>query len=122
MNSGSRIGANCRLHACVNIGTEAGQSNKAPQIGDNTYIGPGAKIYGDIILKNGTIIGANAVVNKSFEQSDIAIAGLPAKIIAEIDASDYVICATNLIDSGVYLKHNLTGLNAREIKELSAKG
>lgn len=41
VNDGAKIGANCRLHVCVTIGTQAGQSNDAPQIGDNCYIGPG---------------------------------------------------------------------------------
>lgn len=44
----ARIGANCRLHICVNIGAQAGQGGAAvPCIGDNCYIGPGAKVFGD---------------------------------------------------------------------------
>jgi serine O-acetyltransferase len=79
INAGTKVGANCRLHACVNIGTEAGYANKTPIIGDNCYIGPGVKMYGDILLANGIVIGANTVVNKSFNDDNIAIAGVPAK-------------------------------------------
>lgn len=83
VNSGARIGKNCRIHICVNIGTSAGKEKEAPYIGDNCYIGPGAKIFGKIIIGNNIAIGANAVVNKSFEQNNITIAGVPAKKVSE---------------------------------------
>ncbi|MFD2725962.1 serine O-acetyltransferase [Hyunsoonleella rubra] len=84
VNSASKVGKNCRIHACTNIGASGG-SSKAPQIGDNVYIGPGAKIYGDIRIGNNIAIGANAVVHKSFEEDGIMIAGNPAKKIKSID-------------------------------------
>lgn len=77
VNSKAKIGANCRVHAGVNIGEKDG---KAPVIGDNAYIGPGAKIFGDIKIENNVTIGANAVVNKSFPDNCV-IAGIPARII-----------------------------------------
>lgn len=82
INSGAKIGRNCRIHVGVNIGTEAGKSNLAPTIGDNVYIGPGAKLFGKIKIGNDIAIGANAVVNKSFEENGITIAGVPAKKIS----------------------------------------
>jgi len=102
VNGGSRIGNNCRLHACVNIGTEAGFGDKAPSIGNNCYIGPGAKIYGDIKLADNVAIGANAVVNKSFSERNTAIAGIPAKKISNVNVYDILIPATEII------KHNDT--------------
>lgn len=98
INGGAKIGANCRLHACVNIGTEAGYTDKAPTIGDNCYIGPGVKMYGDIFIANGIAIGANAVVNKSFDEENVAIAGVPAKKIKEIDTRKFLIPATEIIE------------------------
>ena len=80
----ARIGANCRIHVSTNIGASAG-GDKAPQIGDNVYIGPGAKIYGDIAIGSNIAIAANAAVNKSFEEDNIMIGGVPAKKIKEID-------------------------------------
>jgi serine O-acetyltransferase len=65
----------------VNIGASAQNSNAVPVIGDNCYIGPGAKLYGGIILGDNVAIGANSVVNKSFE-GDCVIAGVPAKVIS----------------------------------------
>lgn len=82
VNGGARIGANCRIHVDVNIGTEAGKSNAAPSIGDNCYIGPGAKIFGPIEIGSGTVIGANAVVNKSFPEGNQTLGGIPAKVIS----------------------------------------
>lgn len=75
VNHDARIGENCRLHVCVNIGTGS------PQIGNNVYIGPGAKIFGKIRIANGIKIGANAVVNKDFFQEGRTIAGVPAKYV-----------------------------------------
>lgn len=97
INSGAKIGANCRINCDVNIGTQAGFAKKAPQIGDNVYIGPGAKIYGSINIANNTAIGANAVVNKSFLKENTAIAGIPAKVISEnIDIFNILVPATKI--------------------------
>ena len=78
VSKGARVGAGCRIHNCVTIGTEAGQSYEAPKLGDNVYIGPGAKLFGDIVIADGIAIGANAVVNRSFLEPGITIAGVPA--------------------------------------------
>lgn len=90
INPSTRVGANCRIHTCVNIGTEAGFSDRAPVIGDNCYIGPGAKIFGNIKLGNGIAVGANAVVNKSFLEDGITIAGVPANKIGLVDTSKFI--------------------------------
>lgn len=82
VNAGARIGANCRLHVCVNIGTAAGEDRAAPSIGDNCYIGPGAKLFGPIRIGDNVAIGANAVVNKSFPEGHVTIAGVPARVIS----------------------------------------
>lgn len=83
INSNARVGEYCRIHTDVNIGTAAGTSGDAPTIGDNVYIGPGAKLFGKITISNGIAIGANSVVNKSFTTSNITIAGVPAKKISD---------------------------------------
>jgi serine O-acetyltransferase len=84
VNGEARIGANCRIHSCTNIGASGGKK-EAPIIGDNVYIAPGAKIYGKIKIASNSAIGANAVVNKSFDEKGILIAGNPAKKIKKID-------------------------------------
>lgn len=82
VNANARVGANCRLHVCVNIGAGAGAGGQAPKIGDNCYIAPGVKIFGQIVIGNGTAIGANAVVNKSFPEGGVTLGGVPAKVIS----------------------------------------
>lgn len=77
------VGANCRLHAGVNIGASGG-SPAAPVIGDNVYIGPGAIIFGDISIADNVTVGANATVNRSIEISNCTVAGSPAKIVKEM--------------------------------------
>jgi serine O-acetyltransferase len=39
----ARIGKNCRIQACTNIGASGGKT-EAPILGDNVYIGHRAKI------------------------------------------------------------------------------
>lgn len=88
VNPAARVGKNCRVHAGVNIGGSAGfveagdTERRAPSIGDDCYIGPGAKIFGGVVIGNSCVIGANAVVNKSFESDGVTIAGIPAKIVS----------------------------------------
>jgi serine O-acetyltransferase len=41
--------------------------------------GPGAKIFGDIIIADNIAIGTNSVVNKSVYEKNISIAGILAK-------------------------------------------
>ena len=82
VNGQARVGANCRLHGCVNIGASAGRKG-APQIGDNVYIGPGAILFGDIKIADNVTIAANATVNRSCEQNRVVLAGTPAKVVKE---------------------------------------
>lgn len=80
VNHQARVGKNCRIHTCVNIGASAG-SQVAPKIGNNVYIGPGALIFGNITIGNNTTIAANATVNKSSIESNVILAGVPAKVV-----------------------------------------
>lgn len=83
VNKSAKVGRNCRLHVCVNIGAATDDGTAAPTIGDDCYIAPGAKLYGPIIIGNNTGIGANAVVTKSFPNDNQTLAGVPAKVISE---------------------------------------
>lgn len=89
INGNAKIGKNCRMQEGVNIGSTGGEE-KAPQIGNNVFIGTGAKIIGDIKIGNDVAIGANAVVTKSFEENHITIAGVPAKKISNKDSTMFL--------------------------------
>ena len=88
VNDLAKIGKNCRIYVGVNIGVNESINSKGgidgdiPKLGDNIYIGPGAKIFGKIIIANNIAIGANAVVTKSFLEENITIAGVPSKKIS----------------------------------------
>lgn len=59
------IGANCSLSQGVVIGAAGrGERFGAPTIGDDCYIAPGAKLFGDIRVGNNVKVGANAVVHE----------------------------------------------------------
>ncbi|MBS9719638.1 hypothetical protein JYU29_02940 [Tianweitania sp. BSSL-BM11] len=85
INPATRIGKNCRIHMGVHIGGSgkfvdpSEVDHHCPRIGDNVYIGPGAKIYGPVTIGSNCTIGANSVVNKSFEDPGLLIAGIPAR-------------------------------------------
>jgi serine O-acetyltransferase len=83
------IGANCKIHVCTNIGESGGVAG-APKIGNNVYIGPGAKIYGDIVIADNIAIAANAAVGKSFLTPGKIIGGVPAKEIGDIDITKII--------------------------------
>lgn len=96
VNSSAKIGANCRVHVCVNIGTAAGYKFKAPKIGNNCYIGPGVKMYGDIEIGDNVAFGANAVVNKSFPEGNCSLGGVPANIISNKTSDGFLVKAWEL--------------------------
>lgn len=98
VNPNARIGENCRVHSCVNIGTAAGTQNAAPTLGDDCYIGPGAKLFGPIQIANGVAIAAQAVVNKSCDRANVTLAGVPASVISDRGAEDYIIAGSRLAD------------------------
>lgn len=82
VNANARVGKNCRIQEGVTIGTTNGSEN-APQIGDNVFIGSGAKIIGDITVADDVAIGANAVVIKPITESGTTYGGVPARKISD---------------------------------------
>lgn len=80
-NSNARVGQNCAIHINTSL-VANGVSNGTPQLGDDIVIGVGTNIVGNIKIANGIAIGANSLVNKSFDENDICIAGVPAKKIS----------------------------------------
>lgn len=55
-------------------------SEKA-KIGNNVFVGPGVKIYGDVVIADNIAIAAGSVVTKSFLEPNITIGGVPARIL-----------------------------------------
>lgn len=87
----TRIGKNCNISQGVTIGWAGrGEEWGLPEIGDNVYIGPGAKILGKIRIGNNVAIGANAVVTRDLPDNAVA-AGVPARVISYKGSRDFVI-------------------------------
>ena len=95
ISSYARIGCNCKIHAGVNIGATNG-NNEAKIIGDNVYIGPGAKLVGAGYIASRVVIGANAVVTGDVSEEGITVAGVPARKISDKDSSLHLINATEI--------------------------
>ena len=74
------MGDFCDLHQGVHVGRNI-KEGSVPKIGNNVWIGPGAKLFGDIKIADNIMIGANSVVNRSILESDVTVAGVPAKIV-----------------------------------------
>ena len=88
INENTQIGKNLRIHPMTTIGKTIGKRHISPKIGNNVWIGPGVRVYGNIKIGNNVVIGTNAVVNKNFS-SNVTIAGVPAKIISEKGYKNY---------------------------------
>lgn len=74
------MGENCSIGPGVLIGTRGGGRKGVPVIGDNVYIGVGAKVLGPITIGNNVKIGANAVVLNSVPDN-ATVVGIPARIV-----------------------------------------
>lgn len=75
INSSSRGGRNVWLESGVVIGDNRGLS---PVLGDDIFVGAGAKIIGGVVLGSGARVGANAVVVRSVEPG-VTVVGIPAR-------------------------------------------
>lgn len=80
VHSDVKMGENCSIGPGVVIGTRGLGSKGSPEIGNNVYIGVGAKVLGDIKIGNNVKIGANAVVLQDVPDNATVI-GIPARII-----------------------------------------
>ena len=86
------IGEGCVIGQGVTVGAAEGffssRPNKCPVIGDNCYISVGARVLGDIVIGSHSVVGAGAVVVKTYPQHSI-LAGVPARVIGNT-AADYL--------------------------------
>lgn len=83
INGSVRGGANVTIEHQVTIGAE---KHEVPVIGNNVFIGAGAKIIGRVHIGDNARIGANAVVVRDVPP-DTTVVGIPARPVVR-DASD----------------------------------
>jgi serine O-acetyltransferase len=87
INPNCTIGKNFTIYQGVTLGGNIGKikdGRVAPLIGDNVFIGPGAKVLGPVTVGDNSMIGANAVVVKDIPKDSLAV-GIPTKIVRKID-------------------------------------
>jgi len=77
----AQIGRNCVISQFNVIGHVGGFKGRGvPTLGDNVYVGAGAKILGEIKIGNNVKIGANAVVIEDIPNNAVVV-GIPAKVV-----------------------------------------
>jgi serine O-acetyltransferase len=87
ISGGAKIGRNAVIFQHVTIGSNSlNDSDNAgsPTIGNNVYIGAGAKIIGNITIGDNCRIGANAVVYQDMPPHSVAVQS-PTRIIQKAD-------------------------------------
>jgi serine O-acetyltransferase len=90
VNRGAVIGNNCNIQQDVTLGkANRGARAGSPVIGNDVFIGAGAKIIGHIHVGDGAAIGANAVVTRDVPPG-AAVAGVPARVVSEQGSAGYV--------------------------------
>jgi len=77
INGAVRGGSNVFIEHQVTIGAERRES---PVIGNNVFIGAGAKIIGAVTIGDGARIGANAVVVDDVP-ANATVVGIPARVV-----------------------------------------
>jgi len=79
INEKARIGENLTIYPGVVIGHKSSEGG-APCIGNNCFIGAGAKIFGSIHIGNNVTIAPNSVVTKDVPDNSV-VGGIPFRII-----------------------------------------
>ncbi len=77
--SAERIGTNLQVHQGVTVGWDY-RGVRRPIIGDDVFIGAGAKILGAVTIGDGARIGANAVVVCDVPPG-ATVVGVPARVV-----------------------------------------
>ncbi len=86
ISEGATIGRNCVIFHQVTIGSNTLPDTKhpgSPTIGDNVYIGAGAKIIGSIRVGNNVRIGANCVVTRDIPDNATVVLENPRVILRD---------------------------------------
>ncbi len=86
VSKGAKIGKNCVIFHQVTIGSNTlpdSSGQGSPTLGDNVYIGCGAKIIGGVHVGNNVRIGANCVVTRDIPDNATVVLEKPRVIVRE---------------------------------------
>lgn len=86
----ARIGSDCIIFQHVTIGSDSlGKKPSAPRIGNNVFIGAGARLIGNISIGDHCRIGAGCVVTKSVPANCVVVMEQPRVIQHNEDLINY---------------------------------
>ena len=86
ISEGAKIGKDCVIFHQVTIGSNTlpgSRGRGCPTIGDNVYIGCGAKIIGNVRIGNNVRIGANCVVTQDVPDNATVVLEKPRVLVRE---------------------------------------
>ena len=84
------LGENVNVIQTCTIGVAyRGEHGGIPTIGDNVYIGAGARIFGGITIGNDVAIGVNSVVTRDVPEHSVVV-GTPAKVVSQNGSEGYI--------------------------------
>ena len=87
VSAGAKIGKNCILSQGVTVGMSgAGENKGCPELGDNVYVSPGAKVFGKITVGDNVKIGANAVVHHDIPADSLVLLSPGYEVVPRADA------------------------------------
>lgn len=75
INSKTKIGNNCSIMQFTSIGSTTG---KAAYIKDDVYLSPNSSIVGDVVINNGSVVGAGSVIVSNVQEYSVYV-GVPGK-------------------------------------------
>lgn len=80
------IGSNFTVNQGVSVGHDG---LGRPKIGNNVFLGSGAKVLGPVTIGDNVVVAANAFVNTSVPDN-CTVAGVPARMISRGGGSQYL--------------------------------
>lgn len=84
----SSVGENFTVNQGVSVGPDWTQQGR-PVLGNNVFLGAGAKVLGDITVGDNVVVAANALVIRSVPDN-CTVAGVPARVISRDGSSSYL--------------------------------
>lgn len=88
VNSRAFVGDYSVLNVGVVIGRHPTSKNKVPTLGQGVYLGPGVKVFGDLVIDEQSVVGANSVVTSNIPARELWV-GSPAKLLRSIGEQEY---------------------------------
>ena len=91
VNGDTVIGSNCNISHGVSIGISSrGKKKGTAVLGDCVYLGPGAKIVGNVHICDHAVIGANAVIVEDVPENAV-VASPKAILLNYAGSKEYVL-------------------------------